>query len=222
MRQTIAILMLIVCSAAVAQEQPDEQPPRRAARIDPADSLVIYQDEEVKILRSISISNMPHSPHTATMYAAIVPGLGQIYNRKYWKLPFVYGGIGALIYAIHFNGKCYDKYRRAYRDFIIRDPNNKSYASIAEKTGLSVEEIETTYATWFSNALENKKDYYRRYRDMSYFGMVGVYIVQLIDACVDAHFYNFNVDDDLSFDWSPMLMPDASGPYVGASLTITF
>ena len=186
--------------------------------------LDVFVDEEGnKTIMSVGPGKLGHSPHTATMYAAILPGLGQIYNKKYWKLPLLYGGIGALCYAIHFNGKYYKKYRQAYRDFVIGDPNNKSYEDIVlKKTNLTVEQVETTYKTWFTKVLSNKKDYYRRYRDLSYFGMVGLYVVQIVDACVDAHFFTFDVSDDLSLQWQPTLVPDEYNKGVGATLSLTF
>ncbi len=187
----------------------------------PIDTIEVLADG-TRVVRSISISEVGHSAHTATMYAALVPGLGQIYNRKYWKLPFVYGGVAALCYAISFNNKYYQIYRRAYRDFIIGDPNNKSYAEVLKKSTLTVEDVENKYSTWFTKVLKNKKNYYRRYRDMSYFGMAGVYLVQLIDACVDAHFYNFDVSDDISMKWSPTIAPIDNSAYLGAQVTITF
>ena len=76
----------------------------------------------------------PHSPHKATFYSAILPGLGQAYNKKYFKIPIIYAGAGALAYAIHFNSKLYRKYRSAYRDWIIQDPHNKSYLELIPPT----------------------------------------------------------------------------------------
>lgn len=186
-----------------------------------ADSSYVLEGD-MRVVRSVGIAEMTHSPHIATMYAAICPGLGQIYNKKYWKLPIVYGGIAALCYSIHFNSKYYDKYRRAYRDFIIRDPNNKSYADVIKNSNITLEEVETVHAEWFTRALRNKKDYYRRYRDMSYFGLVGVYLLQIIDANVDAHFFNFDVDDNLSIRWQPTIDPKNDGSTMGASVTLTF
>ncbi len=193
--------------------------PKREEFVFPIDTIAVREDG-TKVIKSVGIGDIHHCPHTANMYAALVPGLGQIYNHKYWKLPIVYGGIGALVYAISFNNKYYQIYRRAYRDFIIRDPNNKAYAEVLKHSNLTVEDVETTYATWFQKTLSNKKNYYRRYRDMSIFGMAGVYIVQLIDAVVDAHFYAFDVSDDLSMKWTPVVEPETK--YVGASFAINF
>ncbi|MDO4461093.1 MAG: DUF5683 domain-containing protein [Bacteroidia bacterium] len=193
------------------------------------DTLIIYRSGDTTIMKSVSMAQMPVNPHTATMYAAIVPGLGQIYNRKYWKLPFVYGGIAALCYSINFNSKWYKYYRRGYRDLVAQDPNNAFYVTIFnEKINASgVLKLEDCigdgqYAGWFKRVLENKKDYYRRYRDLSYFGMIGVYVVQLVDACVDAHFHDFDVSDDLALHWSPLIVPDNGGPLVGATVSISF
>lgn len=222
MQRTIWVFILLFVSSSVwAQEQND------VPTIDeqqPIDTLVLLQHKDEIVIRSISIKDMKQSPHTATIFAAVVPGLGQIYNKKYWKVPIVYGGIAALCYSIHYNGSRYDMYRRAYRDFINKDPNNKSYAELMANVGanFTVEEAETVLSAWFQTRLKSGKDRFRRYRDLSYFGLAGVYLVQLIDACVDAHFYDFNVDDDISFKWYPSVAPGGTEPYMGASLIITF
>lgn len=143
-----------------------------------------------------------HSPHKASIYSAVFPGLGQIYNKKYWKLPFVYGGIGGVSYAIHFNSKYYNIYRSAYRDFLIRDPGNTSYERVIPP-GLTMDDVHGTYAQWFQRALQNKKRYYKRYRDLSYIGMAAIYVVNIIDASIDAHFYYFDISDDLSLRVEP-------------------
>ena len=189
--------------------------------VQPKDSVVVIDGEVVRLIPSIPINRMGHSPHTATMYAAILPGLGQVYNKKYWKLPILYGGAAALGYAIHFNNKYYKKYSSAYRDFLLQDPNNKSYLEIAQKAHLTEEEVMVTYASWFKNALNNKKNYYRRYRDLSIFGMIGLYVVQIVDACVDAHFFDFDVSDDLSLNWRPEITPGADRS-VGLGLALNF
>ena len=147
-----------------------------------------------------------HSPHKATFYAAVFPGLGQAYNKKYWKLPILYAGLGGIIYGIHFNTTYYTKYKNAYRDFIIRDPANTSYVEFAEKAGLTQEQVETVYAGWFERALKNKKDYYKRNRDFSYIGLLAVYVLSMIDASVDAHFYNYDISDDLSLKIEPKII----------------
>ncbi len=164
-----------------------------------------------------------HSPHKATIYSAVFPGLGQIYNKKYWKLPFLYGGIGGVSYAIHFNTKYYKIYRSAYRDFRIRDPGNNSYIGLIPP-GLTVEQVHGQYSQWFIRALENKKKYYKRYRDLSYIGMAAIYVVNIIDASIDAHFFNFDISDDLSFWVEPAYLqpqPQSNGT-LGLQLKFQF
>ena len=184
-----------------------------------SDTLVLIKGETVRLIPSVHVGALGHSPHTATMYAAILPGLGQIYNGKYWKLPILYGGAAALGYAIHFNNKYLKLYSNAYRDFLLGDPNNKSYMYFVERAHLTEEQVNGTYKSWFQSSLKRKKDYYRRYRDLSIFGMVGLYVVQIVDACVDAHFFNFDVSDDLAINWSPALSTQEG---VGARVAFTF
>lgn len=195
----------------------------KLARIEPViimtDTLVLVDGETVRLIPSVHVGQLGHSPHTATMYAAILPGLGQIYNKKYWKLPLLYGGAAALGYAIHFNNKYLKRYSNAYRDFLLGDPNNKSYMYFVNKAHLTEADVQGVYKSWFQNSLRKKKDYYRRYRDLSIFGMAGLYIVQIVDACVDAHFFNFDVSDDLAINWAPAASPENG---VGAMVAIRF
>lgn len=164
-----------------------------------------------------------HSPHKATVYAAVFPGAGQIYNKKYWKLPILYGGIGGLVYAISFNSNYYNKYRSAYRDFLIRDPGNTSYEEFIPPQ-LTLDDVHGQYAEWFQRSLQNKRRYYKRSRDLSYIVMVGLYVVSIIDASVDAHFYDFDISDDLSFRVEPAVLSpfDERGSALGLQMRIRF
>ena len=189
LRRLIVIVLSIVCHYAVVEAQTDT-------------ISVIDVDEEVVLPVE---SGKVHSPHKASLYAAILPGMGQVYNKKYWKLPLLYGGAAGIGYGIHFNSKYYKDYRRAYRDFIIRDPNNTSYLQFVPP-GVSVDDIYGKHSAWFQNALKNKKTYYKRYRDLSYIGMGLLYVVQIIDAAVDAHFFNFDISDNLSMNLQPTLL----------------
>ncbi|MGQ1785965.1 MULTISPECIES: DUF5683 domain-containing protein [unclassified Saccharicrinis] len=172
----------------------------------------------------------PHSPHKATFYSAILPGLGQAYNRKYWKIPILYAGIGGVIYGLDFNTTNYKKYRRAYRDYLIQDPGNTSYLNEnVRPRGTTLEEFETlletnsSYADWFESALENKRDYYKRYRDLSYVGLALVYVLNLVDASVDAHFKTFDVSNDLSMHIEPTATPMYGGfNSIGMQIRFTF
>jgi len=164
----------------------------------------------------------PHSPHKATFYSAILPGLGQAYNKKYWKIPILYAGIGGVIYGLDFNTTNYKKYRRAYRDILIQDPSNKSYLAVLPP---SLREDQVTeggqYADWFQRALESRKKYYKKYRDLSYVGLALVYVLNLVDASVDAHFKTFDVSNDLSLHIEPTITPMYGG-YNGMGVQVRF
>lgn len=169
----------------------------------------------------ITDADKQHSPHKASIYSAILPGLGQAYNNKYFKIPIIYTGAGVLAYAIHFNSNYYKKYRSAYRDWIINDPNNKSYLEFIHPT-MTEEQIRKENNAWFEEALKSKKQYYRRYRDLSYIGMTVLYALQIMDAAVDAHFFNFDVSDDLSLNIAPTLLESSKydHPALGLRLNL--
>ena len=166
------------------------------------------------------------SPDKASFYSAVLPGLGQIYNGKYWKLPILYGGIAGLGYAIGFNTKYYREYKAAYRDFIIQDPNNKSYLEFLPPSWTEEDLENPQNASWFQNALDNKKNYYRRFRDLSFIGMAVLYVLNLMDASVDAHLSTFDISDDLSLKIDPVLMDPYPSVYSksggGVKLSINF
>lgn len=136
-------------------------------------------------------------PKRATWYAIVCPGLGQIYNRSYWKLPIVYGGVLACTYLITWNGRMYNDYRNAYHDIIDSDPNTNSYLSLFPSYDGS--------QSWLPNTLKTKTNTYRRNRDMSVFAMVLLYMVSAVDAFVDAHLYDFTVSEDLSLHIEPVI-----------------
>lgn len=137
-------------------------------------------------------------PKRATWYALVCPGLGQIYNRSYWKLPILYGGILTFTYFLGWNNRMYNEYHNAYRDILDNDPTTKSYENL----------INTNYngtQSWLQQTLKSKTTRYRRYRDLSTFGLVAFYMVSVIDAFVDAHLYDFTVTDDLSMKVEPVI-----------------
>ena len=121
-----------------------------------------------------------HSPGKAALLSAALPGLGQIYNNKIWKVPIIYAGAGVIYYAYDFNATHYNEYKTAFTRFV----NGK----IQEYNGITNREV-----------LKRAKDYYRRYRDMNLLIMTGLYLVQIIDATVDAYMFNFDVSEDIAF-----------------------
>jgi hypothetical protein len=168
-------------------------------------------------------------PIRATMFAAALPGLGQIYNRKYWKLPIVYAGFGALGYAAYFNGSKYNAYINAYQDFNDLIPETDSYLDIPGMAALSPEQYDPVLypetanpstTAWVSKQLLNGVEYYRRYRDLSYIGIVAWYLVTIIDAQVDASLFDYDISDDLKASLIPVTV-SAYGLSPGLTLSIT-
>ena len=194
------------------------------------DTIIVSANDSITITGGEVVTIPPrkvdekfHSPHRASMYSAIFPGLGQVYNKKYWKIPILYGGIGGAAYAISFNSERYNYYRGAYRDFIIRDPANKSYLDILKGTNIDEQYIYNN-ADWFQRYLNNSKQRFKRYRDLSCAVMVAIYLINIIDASIDAHFYYFDVSDDLSFQIDPAYIHinGDMGGAIGLQMRITF
>lgn len=156
-----------------------------------------------------------HSPRKATIYSAALPGLGQIYNRKYWKVPLVYGGFATLGYFINFNHGEYIKYRQAYSDIIDTDPNTNSYLKLITNY---IPERQTQY----TETLRQYKDYWRRNRDLLVISTAMFYALNIIDASVDAHFFNFDISDDLTVKWAPGPIFCEKEKTLGIQCSITF
>ena len=131
-------------------------------------------------------------PRTASILSAIIPGAGQVYNRKYWKVPVIYAGLGGLGYLFVTHQSDYSYFRRNL--VAIHDDNS------------STENV-TPYN---SDQLVTLKNDSRRLRDLSAFGMGVIYLINIIDANVDAHLKTFDVSDDLSLKLSPVLIPAAT------------
>ncbi len=149
-------------------------------------------------------------PTKAIIYSAIFPGLGQIYNRKYWKLPLVYGGFLGCAYAITWNGNQYNEYKKASSDFNDTDPTTNSWIRYKGSLSLDVSTWSSDQVANFTNNLQRGKDYYRRYRDLSYFITVGLYALVMIDAYVDAQLFDFDINPDLSMKVEPVLFDKSS------------
>lgn len=146
---------------------------------------------------------------------ALVPGLGQIYNRKFWKLPIVYGGLMGCMYAVTWNNRNYQDYSTAYKDIMIdaEEPNRpveEFHTSWQDFLGIGYDPKEWVTNTNFQTQLKNRKDYYRRYRDLSIIITVGVYALSIIDAYVDAQLFDFDISPDLSMHWEPSVTPQTA------------
>ena len=164
----------------------------------PADSLKKEIDQKIWV----------PNPTKATWLALVIPGGGQIYNRKYWKLPIIYGGFAGCAYALTWNGKMYKDYMQAYKD---ASKGNWDASSITDL--LPPGYIDRVSQTQIVETLRKRKDTYRRYRDLSIFAFIGVYLISVIDAYVDAELSNFDITPDLSMRIEPAVInnPYSSG-----------
>jgi hypothetical protein len=125
------------------------------------------------------------------MYSAVFPGMGQIYNRKYWKVPIVYAGFGGIIYGIIYNA---DRYQ-VNRDLFIYMKDNQ----LTQYEGITIKQAEVY------------KDFHKRYRDLFVIVSAGFYGLQIIDAIVDAHLIDYDVSSDLSFTVDPAYLSSPAG-----------
>lgn len=154
------------------------------------------------------LTTKKHSPRKAAWMSTALPGLGQIYNKKYWKVPIIYVGFGALVYSFQVNQGKYVKYRDAYKYRIDGDATT----------------IDNYIGIYSDDNLSALYQYYHRYRDLTVIGAAALYLLQIVDASVDAHLFTFNVSDDLSFHIHPTMMNVAElNQYkTGIGLTIKF
>lgn len=161
---------------------------------------------------AVDTTAVKHSPRKAVIMSAVLPGLGQVYNQKYWKVPIIYAAIGTLTYFIIDYNKKYNMYVNAYNEFTDNDPNTNSFENIR---GLANFEDKKYF-------LEYYRDFYRRWRDLDVLILAGVYALNIIDANVDAHFFNFEIDDDLSLNVKPVILEPLNNSKFGVSLSLKF
>jgi hypothetical protein len=172
-------------------------------------------------------------PMKATMLAVAFPGLGQIYNRKYWKVPFVYAGFGGLAYTVSFNTSKYNEMMKAYQDFTDNVPETNSYSTLTWLKETEPSEYDPvlypgsydpSISTWVEDNLIKSIDYYKKNRDLSYIGIAAWYLLTVLDANVDASLSNFDISDDLDLEVTPLQLPvpGVTGAGLNISLIYTF
>ncbi len=145
------------------------------------------------------------NPTKATWLALVAPGGGQIYNRKYWKLPIFYGGFAGCTYALTWNNRMYKDYSAAYKDAVNGNWSSKNITDL-----LPANYLRRTSESQITEVLKKRKDLYRRYRDMSIFAFIGVYLLSVVDAYVDAELSNFDITPDLSMRIEPVVVGTGS------------
>jgi len=144
-----------------------------------------------------------HKPGRAALFSAIIPGAGQIYNRKYWKAPIAWAGLGVCVYFIKTNTEQFIRYRDDYVALVDNDPNT----------------VDEFHGQVSASALRSVADTYHKWRDLSYLCIAGVYILNIVDAAVDGYFVRFDVSDDLTLDIRPSLSMAARGA-LGVSVSL--
>ena len=223
-RSVAVILLLFTVVTGIAQEADDVPEDSIFAISSDSDNLLIenhaadsiFADSLQKQLSVMADANQPvkvkkdwgkwqPDPKRALWLALVFPGGGQIYNRKYWKLPIIYGGFMGCIYAMNWNNNMYKDYSQAYLDISDKDPGTASYNKYLH-LGAKIDGNEERYKQIF----KSRKDKYRRWRDLSFFVMVGVYALSVIDAYVDAELSEFDISKDLSLKVEPTIMNNSS------------
>ena len=145
------------------------------------------------------------NPKRALWLAIVLPGAGQVYNRKYWKLPLIYGGFVGCIYALQWNNTMFKDYSQAYLDIMDNDPLTESYNQFLHLGT----KITSSNIKQYQDIFRRRKDRYRRWRDLSFFCMLGVYALSIIDAYVDASLSEFDISDKLSLRIEPTVFSTA-------------
>lgn len=183
------------------------------------DSLQI--DQSLRVAERVATPWQPKSGKA--LLWAIIPGGGQIYNRKYWKLPIVWGALATCVYFVGWNGRMYNEYHAAYRDIMSADPaTNTAWLAFAP-SGAKAEDYEKY--SYLKSTLQRGNDYYRRYRDLSVVLTVAVYGLSLLDAYVDAELFTFDISPDLSMRITPSVAlptPQIPSYQMGVMCHLTF
>ena len=199
-----SVVQPTVDSLAVALDSAAVDDALRLEQMLSADTLQV--DSALASAKGRDWSTWRPNPQRALWLALVLPGGGQIYNRKYWKLPIVYGGFLGCIYAMTWNNMMYKDYSQAYLDIMDDDPSTASYNKFLHLG----RQVDSTNEERYKTIFKSRKDKFRRWRDLSFFVMVGVYALSVIDAYVDAELSQFDISKDLSLKVEPTFLN--SGP----------
>jgi len=183
-----------------------------------AQSLPELKDStQLKAVKEVKI----HYPGKATMYSAVLPGLGQIYNKKYYKVPIIYGGFVGLGFVIDYYNQYYSDFKKAYWDLNDNNPLTKSYEITYPNKNWDYSNAENydQYSKTFINIIDES----RQKRDLYIIVTVGFYLLNVLDANVDAHFIDFDISEDLTLNFMPFVIdPMTNSPILGGHLVFNF
>jgi hypothetical protein len=202
-RYLILVLLCLVCVFTAKAQQPDTT----SAKLKATKDTLVSTKRDTDVAKSFKPKphkekvfhpDTLHSPHTAVIRSLIIPGLGQIYNHQWWKVPIIYTGLGLLGWAVVYNNNYYNEFLALskYREHgVTPGPNDPYYKEYND------------YSTQPDQALYDATDGYRRDRDLSILGIVGAWGINAIDAYIDAKFmHSYSVDNNLSMKVTPGLL----------------
>lgn len=198
-----------------AQEEKTVEQPSDSLQVNLQEQGIVVQDSLIKKRKVIN----PLAPSKAAFLSAVFPGMGQIYNKRYWKVPIVYGIIGASIYFYDFNNGQYNRYRNAFKRRQAGFNDDEFWDFQTPGDGMIPDQPFVA-----DTALEDAQERFQRDRDLSLVVTIVFYALNIVDANVDAHLKQFNIDDDLSIDWQPYLDldPIMNSPNYGMALVVRF
>jgi len=201
----------------IAQEEVPKDQERDSLQNKLRSDGVVFDDAQLKKIKPIN----PLAPSKAAFYSAVLPGLGQIYNKRYWKVPLVYAAIGSGILVYDLNNRQYNRWRDAFKSRQAGFTNDEFYDFRTPDDGILPDE-----PVFDIGDLENQQEQFQRDRDLALVVTILMYALNIVDANVDAHLKQFNIDDDLSMDmeFSPYidLNPITNNPNYGMALVIKF
>ena len=205
-----SILFIWISSA---QEIEPKQTAKDSLKTDLERGGIVIQDTIFKKRKKIN----PLAPSKAAFYSAVLPGLGQIYNKRYWKVPIVYAVIGTGVYAYTYNDDLYDRFRTAFKSRQAGFTDDEFYDINGDNAQGAPPDLDT-------DDLERQQENYQRDRDLALVITIAMYALNIIDANVDSHLKQFNIDEDLSMDIKPYLdlNPITNNPNYGIAFTIKF
>ena len=225
----LAAIALLLCSLNVEGQEPVDSIAPMSKYQEPDDPFVpvskYVEDDIIYISDTTELSNyfqvdsfgmeFAHSPAKAAIMSAVLPGLGQIYNKKYWKLPIVYAAVGVSAWIFIKWQNEFSRYRRAYIDINDQDPYTNFHKTLGFPLNYTDEQMR--------QPITKRKEMLRTWRDYSIVAVVAVYAFNIIDANVDAHLMDFSLDDNISLNIQPCFLEnDVRSKKIGLTLQFTF
>ncbi len=194
----------------------EEEKTERTKKTQDTDSLTQKMEGEGVTFEEVTKKENinPLAPSKAAFYSAILPGLGQIYNKRYWKAPIVWGALGTSIYVYSFNNTEYRRARNAFKRRLAGFADDEFYDINGDGSGPDVS----------SEALQEAQESSQRDRDLALVISIALYALNIIDANVDSHLKQYNVSDDLAVDFNPYIEinPFTNKPNYGMAMVIKF